>query len=75
MTARTACPPAVAEALISAQLTALESALKAYRRRVLYAIRNPLDDRGITGLERTLVAAAALDRAATTITEIQESTR
>lgn len=75
MTARTSTPPAVAEALVDAQLGALDSALKAYRRRVRYAWSNPLDDRGIVGLERTLVAAAALYRASAAIHEIQESAR
>lgn len=75
MTARTATPPAVAEALIDGQLVALDSALKAYRRRVVYAWTNPLDDRGIRGLARTMSLAATLERTTATIQEIQESTR
>lgn len=71
MTARTVTPPAVAEALIDAQLRALENRLHVYRNRVRIVWRNPLDDRGIRGLERTLVAAAALERTASEITAIE----
>lgn len=75
MTARTATPAAVADELVAAQLVALDHSLSVYRRRVVLAWTNPLDDRRLVGLERTLAAASTLHRVSSTIQQIQESAR
>lgn len=75
MTARTPTPPAVADELVAHQLRALDHALGVYRRRVVLAYVNPLDDRALSGLARTMTAATALERTTANIQQIQESTR
>lgn len=71
MTARTATPRAVADELVAVQLRAFDHQLAVYRNRVRIVWRNPLDDRGIRGLERTLVAAAAIERTRLALTRIE----